>query len=97
MYAFQYENMHLLTPGELNMYRHSCLCGLYKLAKWLMDRPVDADKVFKETDIGSFSGAEQEVTDNLVEDAILNEKRHFIEYILQQSHRIPSDVYDLLI
>jgi len=38
-----------------------------------MDIPVDADKVFKEMDIGSFSGAEQESTDNLVEDAILNE------------------------
>ncbi|MGH9924004.1 MAG: hypothetical protein ACRD4J_03280 [Nitrososphaeraceae archaeon] len=39
-----------------------------------MDKPVDADKVFKEMDIGSFSGgAEQEATDNLVEDAILNE------------------------
>ena len=37
-----------------------------------MDKPVDADKVFKEMDIGSFSGAEQEATDNLVEDAILN-------------------------
>lgn len=89
--------MTLLTLSELNMYRHKFLCALYKLAKGLMDKPVDADKVFKETDIGSFSGAEQEATDNLVEDAILNEKRHFIEYILQQSHRIPSDVYDLLI
>ena len=38
-----------------------------------MDKPVNADKVFKETDIDSFTDAEQEATDNLVEDAILNE------------------------
>ena len=73
MYAFSTENMTLLTPGELNMYRRRFLCGLYKLAKGLMDKAVDADKVFKEMNIGSFSGAEQEATDNLVEDAILNE------------------------
>jgi len=65
--------MTLSTPGELNMYRRRFLCALYKLAKGLMDKPVDADKVFKEMDIGSFSGAEREATDNLVEDAILNE------------------------
>ena len=60
--------MTLSTPGELNMYRRRFLCALYKLAKGLMDKPV-----FKEMDIGSFSGAEREATDNLVEDAILNE------------------------
>lgn len=65
--------MTLSTPGELNMYRRRFLCALYKLAKGLVDKPVDADKVFKEMDIGSFSGAEREATDNLVEDAILNE------------------------
>ena len=46
-----------------------------------MDKPVDADKVFKEMDIGSFSSAEQEATDNLVEDAILN------EYVKQENGR----------
>jgi hypothetical protein len=65
--------MTLLTPSELNMYRRRFLCALYMLAKGLMDKPVDADKVFKEMDIGSFSGAEQEAIDNLVQDAILNE------------------------
>ena len=65
--------MTLSTPGELNMYRRRFLCALYKLAKGLVDKPVDADKVFKEMDIDSFSGAEREATDNLVEDAILNE------------------------
>ena len=65
--------MTLLTPSELNMYRRRFLCALYKLAKGLTDKPVDADKVFKEMDIGSFIGAEQEATDNLVENAILNE------------------------
>jgi hypothetical protein len=65
--------MTLLTPSELNMYRRRFLYALYMLAKGLMDKPVDADKVFKEMDIGSFSGAKQEATDNLVQDAILNE------------------------
>ena len=65
--------MALLTPSELNMYRRKFLCALYRLAKGLTDRPVDADRVFKEMDIGSFIGAEQEATDNLVENAILNE------------------------
>jgi hypothetical protein len=65
--------MTLLTPGELNMYRRRFLCALYKLANGLVDKPVDADKVFKEMGIGSFNGAEQEATDNLVENAILNE------------------------
>jgi len=65
--------MALLTPSELNMYRRKFLCALYRLAKGLTDRPVDADRVFKEMDIGSFIGDEQEATDNLVENAILNE------------------------
>ena len=65
--------MALLTPSELNMYRRKFLCALYKLAKGLTDKPVDADRVFKEMDIGSFIGDEQEATDNLVENAILNE------------------------
>ena len=65
--------MVLLTPSELNMYRRKFLCALYKLAKGLTDKPVDADRVFKETDMGSFIGDEQEATDNLVENAILNE------------------------
>lgn len=65
--------MNVLTPGELNMYRRRFLCALYKLANGLVDKPVDADKVFKEIDIGSFNGAEQEATDNLVENAVLNE------------------------
>ena len=65
--------MTLLTPGELNMYRRRFLCALYKLANGLVDKPVDADKVFKEIDIGSFNGAEQEATDDLVENAVLNE------------------------
>ena len=65
--------MNVLTPGELNMYRRRFLCALYRLANGLVDKPVDADKVFKEIDIGSFNGAEQEATDNLVENAVLNE------------------------
>jgi hypothetical protein len=71
----------LLTPSELNMYRRKFLCALYKLAKGLTDKPVDADKVFKEMDIGSFIGAEQEATDNLVENAILN------EYVKRENER----------
>ena len=55
------------------MYRRRFLCALYKLANGLVDIAVDADKVFKEIDIGSFNGAEQEATDNLVENAVLNE------------------------
>ena len=55
IYPFSTENMTLLTPGELNMYRRRFLCALYKLAKGLMDKPVDADKVFKEMDIGSLA------------------------------------------
>ena len=47
------------------------MCTL--IAKGIVDKPVDADKAFKEMDIGSFSGAEQEATDNLIEDAILSE------------------------
>ena len=65
--------MTVLTPGELNMYRRRFLCALYKLANGLVDKPIDADKVFKEIDIGSFNGAEQEATDDLVENAVLNE------------------------
>ena len=65
--------MALLTPSELNMYRRKFLCALYKLANGLTEKPVDADRVFKEMDIGSFIGAEQEAIDNLVENAILNE------------------------
>ena len=81
MHAFSTENMTLLTPGELNMYRRRFLCALYKLAEGLVDKPVNADKVFKEMGIDSFTGAEQEATDNLVEDAILN------EYVKQENGR----------
>ena len=63
----------MLSPSEFNMYRRRFLCALYKLAKGLKDKPVEADKVFKEMDIGAFSYAEQEATDDLVENAILNE------------------------
>ena len=46
---------------------------VHSIAKGIVDKPVDADKAFKEMDISSFSGAEQEATDNLIEDAILSE------------------------
>jgi hypothetical protein len=73
--------MILLTPGELNMYRRRFLCALYKLANGLADKPVDADEVFKEMNIGSFNGAEQEATDDLVENAVLN------EYVKRENER----------
>lgn len=38
-----------------------------------MDIPVDTDNVFKEMNIGSINGAEQEATNDLVENAVLNE------------------------
>jgi hypothetical protein len=53
IHVFSTEDMTVLTPGEPNLYRHMFLGALYKLAKGLMDKPVDVDKVFKETNIGS--------------------------------------------
>lgn len=63
----------LLTEHECNMYRPRFLCSLVKLAKGLIDNPVYSDGVYKMTGINAFSGGEKEVTDNLVQDAVLNE------------------------
>ena len=63
IHAFSTENMTLLTPGELNMYRRRFLCALYKLTEGLVDKPVNSDKVFKEMDIDSFTCAEQEAAE----------------------------------
>jgi hypothetical protein len=65
--------MGLFSDMELSMYRKRFLCSLNKLAKGLINSPVNSDEVFKITEIKAFGGGEKEATDNLVQDALLNE------------------------
>lgn len=65
--------MGLFSDKELSMYRKRFLCSLDKLAKGLINNPVSSDEVFEITNIKAFGGGEKEATDNLVQDAVLNE------------------------
>jgi hypothetical protein len=70
--GYDLESMGLLSDKELNMYRTRFLCSLDKLVKGIINNPVSSDEVFKMTGINAFDGAEKEVVDNLVQDALLN-------------------------
>jgi hypothetical protein len=65
--------MGLLTDRELDEYRTRFLCSLNRLAKGLINNPINSDEVYKETGINAFGGGELEATDNLVQDAVIKE------------------------